>query len=103
MNQSEEFATLQGGRRSKVARLIKEYGLQNLGAELEQLWTADEDRRSLRDLATYFNHHLLEQALDEANVQQLDGEVKNMYRLLIKTKPGKLNRPESSAGLRETE
>jgi hypothetical protein len=53
-----------------------------MGAELEQLWTADEDRRSLRDLATHFNQHLLNHALDAANVQQLDGELDNIYRLL---------------------
>ena len=40
---------------SKVARLIKKYDLQGLGAELEQLWTADEDRKSLRELASYFD------------------------------------------------
>lgn len=70
------------GRRSKVARLIEEYELGGLGAELERLWTADEDRQSLRDLADYFNQHLLEAALDEANVQHLEGEIENTYRLL---------------------
>jgi hypothetical protein len=70
------------GRRSKVIRLIEEYDLQGIGAELEQLWTADEDRRSLRALADYFNRHLLEAALDSAGVQHLDGEPENTYRLL---------------------
>jgi hypothetical protein len=82
MDQSEDSDSTHGGRRSKVARLIEEYDLQGLGAELEQLWTAEEDRRSLRDLAAYFNRKLLEQALEAANVQQLDGEVENTYRLL---------------------
>lgn len=70
------------GRRSKVVRLLEEYDLHGLGAELEQRWTANEDRYSLRDLAAYFNQHLVEQALEEANVQLLDGEVENIYRLL---------------------
>jgi hypothetical protein len=70
------------GRRSKVVRLIEEYDLQGIGAELEQYWTADEDRRSLRELADYFNRHLLEAALDSAGVQHLDGEIENTYRLL---------------------
>ncbi|WP_336135202.1 rod-determining factor RdfA [Natronomonas amylolytica] len=70
------------GRRSKVVRLIEEYDLQGIGAELERYWTADEDRRSLRDLADYFNRHLLEAALDSAGVQHLDGETENTYRLL---------------------
>jgi hypothetical protein len=70
------------GRPSKVRRLIEEHDLQGLGAELEESWTADEDRRSLRELATYFNQQLLKQALEEADVQQLDGELENTYRLL---------------------
>lgn len=70
------------GRRSKVVRLIEEHDLQDIGAELEQYWTADEDRRSLRELADYFNRHLLEAALDSAGVQHLDGEIENTYRLL---------------------
>lgn len=70
------------GRRSKVARLIEEYEMDSLGAELERLWTAEEDRRSLRDLAAYFNRRLLQHALEDANVRPLDGEVENMYRLL---------------------
>ena len=82
MDRSDKPPTSNRGRRSKVARLVDEYDLQGLGAELEQLWTAEEDRRSLRDLATYFNQHLLERALEEAGVQHLDGEVDNTYRLL---------------------
>ncbi len=70
------------GRRSKVARVLEEYDLHGFGAELEQLWTAENDRYSLRDLASYFNRHLVEQALEKANVQALDGEAENIYRLL---------------------
>ena len=70
------------GRRSKVVQLLAEYDLQGLGAELEQLWTAEDDRSSLRDLAVYFNQHLVERALEDANEQVLDGEVENIYRLL---------------------
>lgn len=82
MGQSDGSRTGSGGRQSKVGRLIEEYDLQGLGAELERLWTADEDRRSLRDLAEYFNQQLLTQALDAATIQPLDGEVENTYRLL---------------------
>jgi hypothetical protein len=80
MNPSDESS--RPGRRSKVARLLEEYDLQGLGAELEQLWTADEDRRSLRELADHFNRNILEAALDDVNIQHLDGEIKNTYRLL---------------------
>jgi hypothetical protein len=82
MNQPDESTASSRGRRSKVPRLIDEYDLQGLGAELEQLWTAEKDRKSLRALARYFNQHLLQQALEEADVQYLDGEIENTYRLL---------------------
>jgi hypothetical protein len=52
------------GQVGKVARLLREYDLDGLGDELEYMWTADgEDRRSLRDLAEYFNRQLFEQAI----------------------------------------
>jgi hypothetical protein len=82
MDHSDERPSSGRGRRSKVARLLDEYDLPGLGAELEQLWTAEEDRKSLRELARHFNRQLLEEALDEANVQYLDGELGNNYRLL---------------------
>ena len=82
MNDADGASGSGRGRRSKVARLIEEKGLEPLGAELERLWTADEDRRSLRELASYFNRELLQQALDEADVRLVDGEIENIYRLL---------------------
>jgi hypothetical protein len=82
MGQPEETTASSRGRRSKVARLIDKYDLQGLGAELEQLWTAEENRKSLRELASYFNQQLLQRTLDEANVHCLDGELENTYRLL---------------------
>lgn len=70
------------GRESKVARLIREYELEPLGAELERLWTRDEDRRSLRELADRFNRELLRAAMREAGMDDLGGEAGNYYRLL---------------------
>ena len=72
------------GRRSKVKRLIEEYELRGLGAELERSWTDDdsENRRSLRELADLFNRRVLERAMADAGLQPLDGEVENVYRLL---------------------
>jgi len=67
----------------KIERLIREYGLDGLGDELERLWTADTDERmSLRELADHVNRRLLREALDRAGVQPVDGELENMYRLL---------------------
>lgn len=82
MSGSDERLDAGRGRRSKVARLLEEYEMETLGAELERLWTAEEDRRSLRDLATYFNHQLLRHALEGIDNNPLDGEVENIYRLL---------------------
>jgi hypothetical protein len=65
-----------------VLRLIEEYSLSGIGAELEQYWTTDDGRRSLRELADYFNRHLLEASLDSGDIQHLDGEIANIYRLL---------------------
>jgi hypothetical protein len=69
-------------RQYKVLRLIGTYDLTGVGEELEELWTAEEDRQSLRQLADYFNQQLLRSALEETDAQLLDGEVENIYRLL---------------------
>lgn len=82
MTSPDEHSSAGRGRPVKVARLIEEHEMDSLGAELEQLWTADENRQSLRELATYFNQQLLKRVLEEADVRTLDGEVENIYRLL---------------------
>lgn len=82
MTSGDESTTSGRGRRSKVARLLEEYDLIELGEELERLWTADDDRRSLRELAAYFNRRLVGRRLAESDVQVLDGETENVYRLL---------------------
>jgi len=70
-------------KRPKVARLIDEFDLHPIGEELEHLWTTTGDeRRSLRDLAEYFNHQLLAEMMSTVGMQALDGEVENIYRLL---------------------
>lgn len=82
---SNEDATSETGSRrpSKVERVIGEYGLGDLGAELEARWTgATGDRSSLRELAHEFNRQVLRAAMDAADVRVLDGEIENTYRLL---------------------
>lgn len=78
--------------RSKVGRLIEEYGLDGLGDELVESWTAEDERRSLRALAESFNHRLLRAAMENASAEHLQGEVENTYRLLTDD--------ETSAGAR---
>lgn len=82
MEGPDDSSQASGRRRSKVARLIDEYGLEGLDAELERLWTAEENRLSLRELADYFNRQLLRARMDVVEMQPLEGEAENLYRLL---------------------
>lgn len=71
--------------RTKVARVIREYGLEGLGAELEAYWTGTGEgieRKSLRDLADTVNRRLLKRALLEAGATVLDGEIDSYYASL---------------------
>ena len=70
------------GRTGKVARVLSEYDLSDLGDELVSRWTADDDRMSLRELAEYFNRQLLASQCDRQRVDMLPGEIENMYTLL---------------------
>ena len=69
-------------KKSKVVRLLDRYDLEELGQELEASWTRPTEPASLRDLATRFNHRLLEATMDNAGATPLDGEIENTYRLL---------------------
>jgi len=73
------------GRPSKVVRLIDQYNMRNIGNELEEFWTADDpdERKSLRDLADYFNQRLLYAAQKDAGMQPIESEVANTYHLLV--------------------
>lgn len=67
----------------KVAQLIRKYGLEGFGAELEAAWTGDGvERRSLRDLADAFNRRLLERSLLDAGVTAMEGEIDHYYSAL---------------------
>jgi hypothetical protein len=68
--------------RSKVARLIDKYSLVGTGDELERKWTRGHDRMSLRELADEFNKQLLQSAVEGDEMEPLDGEIDNFYRLL---------------------
>lgn len=87
-------------RRTKVERVADEYDLEGLGAELAALWTGESgDRYSLRDLADLVNERILAAALAEADVDVLDGEVSNMYRLLTADDVPARERTETRARL----
>lgn len=70
-------------RRSKVGRLIAEHDLEGMGRRLEGRWTGESgEKHSLRDLADFFNQHLLRAVMEDAGRRPLDGEIENLYRLL---------------------
>lgn len=71
------------GPSTKVARVIEEYELDGMGAQLESAWTGETgDRTSLRDLADEFNEAVLEAALREAGGSPLNFEVTGTYRAI---------------------
>jgi hypothetical protein len=68
---------------TKTERLIREYGLEGLGGELEAYWTGEADeRRSLRDLAALFNRRLLRAAMEAAGLTPTDTEVRRIHGVL---------------------
>lgn len=67
---------------SKVRRLIAEYGLENIGEELERRWTRTDDRYSLRKLASYFNRQLLETAISRQMTVPPEQSIETLYRHL---------------------
>ena len=72
-----------GGRRTKVARVIDERDLTGMGARLEAAWTGESgDRKSLRDLADEFNRAVLESSLRSVGSAPMEFEVSGAYRAL---------------------
>lgn len=71
------------GRRTKVERVIDDYGLEEWGDRLEAEWIGDgTERTSLRDLADQFNRAVLRAALQEAGESVTDADVDHFYRTL---------------------
>jgi len=71
------------GRKRKVKRLIDEYGLSEVGPELENRWTGTDDRKaSLRELAAWFNRQLLQYAMEEAGMDPIADDVETTYNAL---------------------
>lgn len=87
-------------RRTKVERVVDEYDLDGLAADLAARWTGTGDERaSLRELADDVNERILAAALSQAAVDVLDGEVSNMYRLLTADDVPARERTEARARL----
>ncbi len=68
---------------TKVARVIDEYDLIDMGHRLEAAWTGESgERTSLRNLADELNETVLETALREAGSSPLGFEVSGTYETL---------------------
>lgn len=82
-NEADSSDDANGDSNSKVVRLLQRYELVGLGDELVEYWTDETtERKSLRELADYFNQELLARVLRDASVDTLAGEQENLYRLL---------------------
>jgi|AntRauTorcE11897_2_1112592.scaffolds.fasta_scaffold28616_2 hypothetical protein len=67
----------------KVGRTVEAFGLSEVNDELAVRRSGRAgDVESLRDLADYFNRSVLLEAMVDAGMSPLEGEVENVYRLL---------------------
>ncbi len=70
-------------RRYKVGRVLAEYDLLDLHGALPDLWLGEDgEEMSLRELADHINVAVLQQAMEAAGAEPLEGEAENAYRLL---------------------
>ena len=100
MTDSGDAGERAGGRESKVERVCREYGLEDVGEALAQRWRGDDgERESLRALADSFNRDVLAAALEDTGLRTVDGEVENLYRLLTDGDVSSGQRAEAEAKL----
>jgi hypothetical protein len=63
---------------------MDDYELDDLGAELEDRWLADDEYgMSLRKLAEFFNRRVLEAAIEGSDLSVLDVDIDSIYEQLI--------------------
>jgi hypothetical protein len=83
MTENDDDGSGRPGPRSKVARVVEEYGLEGLGDRLERAWTGrDEPQRSLRELADVVNRELLAIAMKRADLDPVEHDVRSTYEVL---------------------
>jgi len=68
--------------RRKPVRVMEQYGLKHLADALEERWTREENRYTIRELAGWFNTRLVEKRMRDVGMDPLEGEAENVYRLL---------------------
>jgi 3'-phosphoadenosine 5'-phosphosulfate (PAPS) 3'-phosphatase len=82
-------------RPSKVSQVMDEYNMEGLGEQLEQMWVVEETH-SLRELADLINKQILRKEIDESELEVVEGEVDNYYRLLEDGSVSKGDRVEAT-------
>ena len=81
------------GRRTKVERVMEEYGLEEWGERLEAEWLGEGgERTSLRDLAAEFNRAVVRAALEEARGSVVSSDVESAYQTLVAGEAGEPDR-----------
>jgi hypothetical protein len=61
-----------GGRPPKVPRVLKKYNLPDYGQKLEEMWTRQSNRLSIRELEVKLNAKLIQQAVKASADVDLD-------------------------------
>ncbi|MCD2204036.1 rod-determining factor RdfA [Halobacterium sp. KA-6] len=84
MSDTERSPTSGSKQNYKVGRVLEEYDLRSLDAELDEMWLGAEsaDSYSLRGLSNHINKQVLRTAMERADIDPLDGEIEETYRIL---------------------
>ncbi|WP_248910864.1 rod-determining factor RdfA [Halocatena marina] len=89
-----------GGRPPKLRKVIERYHLTDIKSELAQMRQGEDGQsHSLRELANFFNHRVVEAAIKQAGETPLDGEVANYYKLLTEESITKGTRVQAKSKL----
>lgn len=89
-------------RRSKIERIASKYDMPGIETELAESWLGEQvEQRSLRQLSEYMNQQLLRTAMQKAGMDPLDGEVENMYGLLVEDEATTGMRTQAEETLRQ--
>jgi len=78
MTNADGGSAMQNGD-SKIERVAARYGIDGIGAELEERWTADGNESSTRQLAKYFNKSVVRAAMRDAGATPLASELEAIY------------------------
>lgn len=84
MSDTESQLSKANKRNYKVGRVLEDYDLLSLDKKLDEMWlgTDSQEPYSLRELSDHINKQLLRTAMERADIDPLDGETEETYRIL---------------------